>query len=521
MIALVKKLNFFVIYNPIMDKSVTMYRNHDYDDNKTEHFQIVNYTDLKNMKNNINEIKALETVFGKQINLDKISKEDIIFSIRTNKNIDWDAISEIRNLPEYIMSEFKTRIKWKKILFNRPMTSETVNKFKEHLVNIINYTGFMESLNDDNLHVLDIVIDLNKDLVPHILMHACKMGYTCMYNILVDNPIITDKNLYAACNHAYENDHIEIFRQLIMNPRVDSNIVNYCMVKSCETGNTKMIAVLIKHPNLERNALKCGLQEACEKNTFETIEYLNINSYLDDELIDATLIAACQYDAIRIIEYMFSNRNITPENLVKYFYISGVENSLVVLEYIYRNYDVSSGIDDTFHAACEKNNMGIFDILLADDRLSNDMVVYGLYAACKNGHKDIVIRLIHKPQITESHFNDAFQLACQNKHLDVVVDILSDPRILNEAVCNQFYLACSECFVENFKLLINNEHVKNMNINMGFEYACHKSSMQIIQMLIDNSCITENNLVNNYIDSISHNRNEPLSEILAQRIKSL
>lgn len=505
-----------------MDKSVIMYKNHEYDDNKMGHFQIVNYTDLKNMKNDVNEIKALETVFGKYIDLDQTSKEDIIFAIRTNKNLDWDAISEIKNLPEYIMSEFKTRIKWKKILFHRPMTSETINKFKEHLSKATNYTGFIESLNDDNLHVLDIVIDINKELIPNIFIHACKMGYMCMYNILVDNPGITNKNLYIACNHAYENDHSEIFRRLIMNPRIDSNIINYCMVKSCETGNIKMIEILIKHKSLECNAIKGGIQEASEKDMLESIEYLNDNGYLDEELIDTTLVAASQYDAIRIIGYLFSNRNITQEIISKCIYISGVENSPVVFRYIYDNYDISNGIDDTFYAVCENNNRDIFDVLLDDKRLSDDIITYGLYAACKNGHRDIIIRLIYKPQITEENFNEAFQLTCQNKHLNIVVEIfLSDPRISNESICNQFYLACFEGFIENFKLLVNNEFVKSIHINNGFTYACYNDSIQIVNRLIDNPSITEDTLVNTYIDSISHNKNESLSEILEQRIKTL
>ena len=308
-----------------------------------ENSSVMYYTDMNRAaRTAANEFNTLKRIFGTHDDFSAYSyNEELILAIRHSREIDWNEISEISDLPEFIMDDFSDKLKWKILFFNRRMTKKTMKLFRSHLIKVINSDDFIMKLNDSNTHVLDIVLNLNDKLIPNVFAHGYTNSHGEIIERLFDNPSITKSMTNEAMRSACKNGHFEIVKLLENDPRIDNLCFSIKFHEACKKGHLEIVKSLVNDPRIANDDFCTGFQSACRNGHTEIVK-----SLVNDP---------------RIANDDFGNE---------------------------------------FYWACQNDHLDVVKLLVNYPRIDNNYFSVGFHEACKNGHLEIVKSLVDDPRIT-------------------------------------------------------------------------------------------------------------------------
>jgi hypothetical protein len=201
----------------------------------------------------------LKITFAKYEEFDEYDEEDLIFAIQDSENIDWNEVSMMPKLPEFIMEEFHNKINWFLVALNRRMTLKTIKRFEKNLFGVTNNDLFLSKLDDSNTHALNIILSINNNKVKLMFTMAYRNNYNKMISILINHYNIGTLELLEAFKFA------------------------------CKGGNASFISILIDNPAIRRHDISEEFKDACASNNESTIDILSNSGLLTREIITNAL----------------------------------------------------------------------------------------------------------------------------------------------------------------------------------------------------------------------------------------
>jgi hypothetical protein len=152
----------------------------------------------------------LKKTFANYIDFDEddeeIDEDDLIFMIQDYNNIDWEEVSMLPKLPEFIMEEFQNKLNWYTILTNRRMTVKTIKRFKTQLFHVTNRESFRNELNASNTHLLILLLIVNEKLLKRIFRDPMYYDISDEWeSLLMKSFLITKDDISERCNRLPKN----------------------------------------------------------------------------------------------------------------------------------------------------------------------------------------------------------------------------------------------------------------------------------------------------------------------------
>jgi hypothetical protein len=205
-----------------------------------------------------------------------MDEEDLIFEIQDAPDVNWDEVSAIRKLPEFIMEEFSDQLNWLTILLNRQMTKKTINRFRKQLTIVVKGERFFDNLTDDRHLIMFIALEVCPELFKDLFNYVCSHNLINLVRVLLKDPRISAYSIGHSFVDACKNNHFATVEVLLKDPRVSVDSINggfrsACCVKHCAT----TVEVLLKDPRVSRDSINGGFRSACcVKHCATTVEVL-------------------------------------------------------------------------------------------------------------------------------------------------------------------------------------------------------------------------------------------------------
>jgi hypothetical protein len=226
---------------------------------------------------------TLKRTFAKYIEFDDGDEDDLIFAIQDSENINWDEVSMLPKLPEFIMKEFQNKLNWNLTFFHRRMATKTIKLFKKHLFNVTNRTDFLSKLNDTNANLFDIIVNVNAELTFKIFNQACQNNYVKWISTLLQY---------------YKN--------------ISSREIKYIFYESCHhTSQLSIVRVLMNNPTISPEDIQHGFMLACYYKSMPVFNILIDNPAISPKTVTDLVIDSCKMNRIPIIEFLLNNKKIT------------------------------------------------------------------------------------------------------------------------------------------------------------------------------------------------------------------
>ena len=214
----------------------------------------------------------LHEIFGSYCRLrSNMSKEDLKYEILINQDIDWDEVSAISTLPEFIMYEFRYQLNWKIILFHRPMNKKTIIRFEKYLL--------------DAAETPNIIDDLSK--------------------ILLKNPLVTSEMINAGFMWVCRNNRPAIVESLLKTSLITSEMINCGFLWVCRNNGPAIVKLLLKTSLVTPQMIDDEFSYACRNNRLAIIELLLKTSLVTPKMIESAFSYVChnkRQDVIKILQ---------------------------------------------------------------------------------------------------------------------------------------------------------------------------------------------------------------------------
>lgn len=264
--------------------------------------------DSRHRNDRVNELPGeydmalkMHEIFGSYCRLKaNMSKEDLKYEILINQDIDWDEVSAIPTLPEFIMYEFRYQLNWKIILFHRPMNKKTIRRFEKYLL--------------DAAETPNIIDDLSK--------------------ILLKNPLVTSEMINAGFMWVCHNNRPAIVESLLKTSLITSEMINKGFLWVCRNNGPAIVELLLKTTLVTPQMIDDEFSYACRNLRLTIVKHLFKTSLVSPHMIDYEFSYACKNNRPTIVELLLKTSLVTSET-----------------------------IDTEFSYACQNNRQAIIKIL--------------------------------------------------------------------------------------------------------------------------------------------------------------
>ena len=214
--------------------------------------------------------------YGKYHNLEpSMDEEDLIFEIINAPDINWDEVSAIRNLPEFIMEEFSDQLNWLIILLNRQMTKKTIDRFRKQLTIVVKGEGFFDNLTDDGHLIMFTVLDVCPELFVTLFRYVCSHNLINLVKFLLKDPRISVYSINSEFTYECHNGRVAIVEVLLKDPRVSADSINDGFRSACRNKcHAAIVEVLLKDPHVSADSINDGFRSACRDGHMTIVEVL-------------------------------------------------------------------------------------------------------------------------------------------------------------------------------------------------------------------------------------------------------
>jgi hypothetical protein len=370
-----------------------------------DNISVTNVSDTNYGDDNPNSA-VMYTIFGKYHKLGpSMDEEDLIDEIQDATDVNWDEVSAIRKLPEFIMEEFSDQLNWVIVLFNRVMTKKIIDRFRKQLLIAPKTPKVLDNLIDTKEKAMYVMLNVNEGMFNDIFNHVCVSGYVRLIELLLKDIRVTDDMFQSRFTNACQNGRTASVEVLLKDSRLTIDAFNGQFISACQTGHAATVELLLKDSRLTEDAIESGFTFACSNNDRTIFEFLNTNSRIKKTVVNNVFVNACRDNNLRIVELLITNPRINTINIAFGIVTELLEKSCVlnqllfiILKHPYITNDIFNqyvnriyNIDNRYPYVKQPFDIGIyFDVLVQDQRITNETLIVCFKYAYNNNNRNLL-----------------------------------------------------------------------------------------------------------------------------------
>ena len=325
-----------------------------------DNISVTNVSDTNYGDDNPNSA-VMYTIFGKYHKLGpSMDEEDLIDEIQDATDVNWDEVSAIRKLSEFIMEEFSDQLNWVIVLFNRVMTKKIIDRFRKQLLIATKTPKVLDNLIDTKEKAMYVMLNVNEGMFNDIFNHVCVSGHVRLIELLLKDIRVTDDMFHSQFTDACQNGRTATVGVLLKDSRLTTDALNSGFISACGNDDHIIFDVLFTDPRITNDMINNGFINAYTVNNFRTVEILNTDPRITNDTINIAFgIVTKVYKTSRVL-----NQSILI--ILKHPYLTNnIFNQYVSSIYSTKYSHVKQPFDIEIY----------FDVLIQDQRITNKTLI--------------------------------------------------------------------------------------------------------------------------------------------------